>query len=102
VSHDPCQVIICPPRYNMVASHLGQMLRHPAGEFVDYTAYEKLADRWQAQREYIAEVHKKVAALEAELEVFRNPDKFPHRFAEMCFVSGYKQGLKDAASKEGR
>lgn len=71
MSDDPCLAIIRPPRYQMTASHLGQMLRHPAGEFVDYTAYEKLADRWQAQREYIAEVHKKVAALQAENERLR-------------------------------
>jgi hypothetical protein len=63
--------IIRPPRYDMIASNVGQLLPHPEGRWVAYASYEKLADRWQAQREYIAQVHKKVAALQAENERLR-------------------------------
>ena len=97
MSSDPCQAIILPQRYDMIASKVGQMLPNPEGHWVCHTSYEKLADRWQAQREHIRHLHKKVADLEAEVDVFRNPEKFPNKFAEMCFLSGYKQGLKDAA-----
>ena len=47
----------------------------------------------------IAEMRSRIADLEGELEVFRNPDKFPHQFAEMCFLVGYKKGISDAKSK---
>ena len=88
-------------RYNMAASHLAQMLPDPEGYWVYYENYAAAIMAAEASRNLVKQLKDQLAAREAELEVFRNPDKFPHGFAEMCFVSGYKKGLKDAA-KEGR
>ena len=68
MSSDPCLAIILPQRYDMIASKVGQMLPNPEGHWVCHTSYEKLADRWQAQREHIRHLHKMVADLEAENE----------------------------------
>jgi collagenase-like PrtC family protease len=73
------------------------MLPDPEGYWVYYENYAAAIMAAEASRNLIKQLKDQLAAREAELEVFRNPDKFPHGFAELCFVSGYKKGLKDAA-----
>jgi hypothetical protein len=58
----------------------------PNGEYVRYADYAAL----QAENE----------RLHADNNVLLNPEKFPHRFAETCFIAGYKQGINDALKKE--
>ena len=66
-----------PKRYRWMvnAENDFDLIEHPQGEYVLYADY---------------------AALQAENETLLNPEKFPHRFAETCFLAGYRQGIKDA------